>query len=48
MTAPSGLANAWGVAAGIANADIVGASAKAQPVSPIIRNRFIVTLLDVW
>jgi hypothetical protein len=41
MTAPSVPVNVLGVAAGIADADIVGASAKAQPVNPIIRSRFI-------
>src|SRR5580692_8080497 len=38
---PSALPSIWGVAAGIADADMVGASARAQPVNPIIISRFI-------
>src|SRR5216684_762605 len=41
MTAPSEPPSAFGVAAGIADADRVGASAKAQAASPIIKSRFI-------
>jgi hypothetical protein len=40
--------NAYGVAAGIADADRLGASAKAQPVNPIIRSLFILVSPPWW
>jgi hypothetical protein len=36
------------IAAGIADADMIGASAKAQPVNPIIRSRFILVPPRLW
>jgi hypothetical protein len=48
MTAPSALPSIWGVAAGIADADMVGASARAQPVNPIIISRFILVPSPLW
>jgi hypothetical protein len=41
MTAPSEPPSVFGVAAGIADADRVGASAKAQAANPINKSRFI-------
>jgi hypothetical protein len=41
MTAQSALPSVWGVAAGIADADMVGASAKVQPVNPMISSHLI-------
>jgi len=41
MTAASELAKAFGVATGIADADRVGASAKAQAANPINKSRFM-------
>jgi hypothetical protein len=48
MTAPSEPPSADGVAAGIADADMVSASAKAQPANPIIRSRFILVPPPLW
>jgi hypothetical protein len=41
MTAASEAPRVPGVATGIADADRVGASAKAQAVNPIIKSRFM-------
>jgi hypothetical protein len=41
MTAPSELPMAFAVAMGIADAERVGASAKAQVANPINNSRFI-------
>jgi hypothetical protein len=48
MTDPLVLPSAKGVAAGIADADMVGANAKAQPVNPTIRSRFILEHPPLW